>query len=93
MRRDQLARQWRVIRAIESSPNELSVAEIRKQGEIRIRTIYLNLETLQTARGPLYPKIVDRVNRWAVVETFKLKLPSFFQHPLIKIVFLLKRDT
>ena len=28
MRGDQLARQWRVIRALEASPNELTAAEI-----------------------------------------------------------------
>jgi len=33
MRGDQLARQWRLIRAIEASPNGLTVAEIVKREE------------------------------------------------------------
>jgi hypothetical protein len=33
MRGDQVARQWRVIRAIESRPNGLTVSEIAKQEE------------------------------------------------------------
>jgi len=44
MRGDQLARQWRVIRAIEASPNGLTVAEIAEREETGIRTIYRDLE-------------------------------------------------
>jgi predicted DNA-binding transcriptional regulator YafY len=47
MRGDQLARQWRVIRAVEASPNGLTVAEIAKREETGIRTIYRDLEALQ----------------------------------------------
>jgi predicted DNA-binding transcriptional regulator YafY len=47
MRGDQLARQWRVIRAIEVSPNGLTVAEIAKREETGIRTIDRDLEALQ----------------------------------------------
>ena len=49
MRGDQLARQWRIIRAIESSPSGLTVAEIAKREETGIRTIYRDLEALQPA--------------------------------------------
>jgi transposase len=44
MRGDQLARQWRVIRAIEASSNGLTVAEIANREETGIRTIYRDLE-------------------------------------------------
>jgi hypothetical protein len=44
MRGDQLARQWRVIRAIEASPNGLAVAEIAQREETGIRRIYRDLE-------------------------------------------------
>jgi predicted DNA-binding transcriptional regulator YafY len=44
MRGDQLARQWRVIGAIEASPNGLTVAEIAKREDSGIRTIYRDLE-------------------------------------------------
>jgi predicted DNA-binding transcriptional regulator YafY len=47
MRGDQLARQWRVIRAIEASSNGLTVAEIAKREETGIRTIYRDLEALR----------------------------------------------
>jgi len=44
MRGDQLARQWRVIRAIEASPGGLTVAEIAEREETGIRTIYRDLQ-------------------------------------------------
>ena len=78
MRGDQLARQWRIIRAIEASPNGLTVAEIAKRKETGIRTIYLDLETLQAAGFPLYTERVDRVNRWAFIDTFKFKIHLSF---------------
>jgi len=48
MRGDQLARQWRVIRAIEASTNGLTVAEIANHNreETGITTIYRDLEAL-----------------------------------------------
>jgi hypothetical protein len=78
MRGDQLARQWRVIRAIEASPNGLTVAEIAKWEETRIRTIYRDLEALQAAGFPLYTEKVERATRWAFIDTFKFKIPPPF---------------
>jgi hypothetical protein len=46
MRGDQLAGQWRDIRAIEASPNGLTVTEIAQREETGIRTIYRDLEAL-----------------------------------------------
>ena len=66
MRGDQLTRQWRVIRAIEASPNGLTVAEIVKREETGIRTIYRDLEALQ-------PKCHAKAQR-APRETFRVLL-------------------
>ncbi len=76
MRGDQLARQWRVIRAIEASPNGLTVAEVAQREETGIRTIYRDLEALQSAGFPLYTEKVERATKWAFVDTFKFKIPS-----------------
>ena len=57
MRGDQLARQLRIIRAIEASPGGLTVAEIAKREETGIRTIYRGLDSLQAAGFPLYIKV------------------------------------
>ena len=63
MRGDQLARQWRVIRAIEASTSGLTVAEIAEREETGIRTIYRDLEALQAAGFPLYTEKVERASR------------------------------
>jgi len=76
MRGDQLARQWRIIRAIESSPTGLTVAEIAKREETGIRAIYRDPEALQVAGFPLYNEKVENANRWAFVDTFKFKIPA-----------------
>ena len=78
MRGDQLARQWRIIRAIETSPSGLTVAEIAKREETGIRTIYRDLDALQVAGFPLYNEKVENANRWAFVDTFKFKIPAPF---------------
>ena len=83
MRGDHLARQWRVIRAIESGPNGLTVAEIARREETGARTIYRDLEALQAAGFPLYTEKVDRSNGWAFIDTFKFKiLPSHAKPPI-----------
>jgi predicted DNA-binding transcriptional regulator YafY len=78
MRGDQLARQWRIIRAIEASPIGLTVNEIAEREETGIRTIYRDLEALQAAGFPLYNEKVERSNRWAFIDTFKFKIPPLF---------------
>ena len=64
MRGDQLARQWRVIRAIEASPGGLTVAEIANREETGIRTIYRDLEALYShghAKAQRAPRETFRV--------------------------------
>ena len=78
MRGDQLARQWRVIRAIEASPNGLTVAEIAEREETGIPTIYRNLEALQTGGFLLYIGRIEKANHWAFIDTFKFKIPPPF---------------
>jgi hypothetical protein len=46
-RGDQLARQWRILRAAEDSLNGLTAGEIAKREETGIRTLYCFLEWLQ----------------------------------------------
>lgn len=79
MRGDQLALQWRVIRAIEASPGGLTVAEIAKREETGIRTIYRDLEAIQAAGFPLFTERVERASRWVFTDIFKCKVPPFFR--------------
>ena len=79
MRGDQLARQWRLIWAIEASPNGLTVAGIAEREKNRKRTIYRDSEAaLQAAGFILYIQRAEKANRWAFIDTFKLRIPSPF---------------
>ena len=78
MRGYQLARQWPVGRAIEASPNGLTVAELAKQEETGLGTIYQDLEDLQADSFSLYIERVNRSNRWAFRDIFKFKIPPPF---------------
>ena len=76
MRGNQLTRQWRVIRAIEANPGGLTVAEIANFPS--------TLEALQAAGFPLYTEKVEKANRWAFVDTFKLKIPPIVSRKVAK---------
>ena len=79
MRGDQLARQWRIIRSVEASPNGLTVAEVAQREETGIRIIYRDMEALQAAGFPLYTEKVGLARRrWAFIDSFKLKIPPPF---------------
>jgi len=78
MRGDQLARQWRVIRAIESAKQGLTVAELARREQVGARTIYRDLDALHEAGFPLYPEKVDRSQKWFFVDTYKFKVPPPF---------------
>ncbi|MBU0515472.1 MAG: transcriptional regulator, partial [Proteobacteria bacterium] len=78
MRGDQLARQWRILRHIESSRQGLTVAELAEREEISPRTVYRDLEALEAAGFPLYTEKVERSQRWAFIDTYKFKVPQPF---------------
>ncbi len=63
MRGDQLARQWRIIRAIEASPQGLTVAEIAQREETGKGALYHELEVSQATGLPLYSEKSQRTNR------------------------------
>ena len=78
MRGDQLARQWRIIRAIEVAKHGLTVAELAAIEEASVRTVYRDLEALHEAGFPIYSEKVDRVNKWFLVDTYSFKVPPPF---------------
>jgi hypothetical protein len=74
MRGDQLAWQWRVIRAIKASPNVLAVTAIAQRQESGIPTTNHVLEVLQAVRFPLHTERVNPPIRWPFINTFKFKI-------------------
>jgi predicted DNA-binding transcriptional regulator YafY len=78
MREDHLARRWRIIRAIDASPNGLTVTELPQREESGIRMINRDLGALQAAGFTLYAERVEKANHWAFIDNFKSEVPSLF---------------
>ena len=91
MRGDQLARKWRLIRAIESSPGGLTVAEIAKREETGIRTIYRDLEALQPATHAK-PQSSPSKRSILLLPFLKIFLPHCFRKYPHFFLFSLARD-
>ncbi|MEW6264302.1 MAG: transcriptional regulator [Thermodesulfobacteriota bacterium] len=78
MRGAQLARQWRILRHIESSRQGLSVAELAGLEGVSLRTAYRDLEALQEAGFPLFSEREEKSQRWAFVDAYKFQVPQPF---------------
>ena len=78
MRGDQLARQWRVLRMIESQKQGATVAELAAREGCHPRTIWRDLTAIQAAGFPLYSERHGQKTRWGFVEGYKFHLPVPF---------------
>lgn len=78
MRGDQLARQWRVLRQIEGSPQGLTATEIAGFAGVSLRTAYRDLDDLQFAGFPLFTEKGPQGQRWKFVESYQFKVPQPF---------------
>jgi predicted DNA-binding transcriptional regulator YafY len=77
MRGDYLARQWRIIKAIAAANNGLTAAQLAESEQVQLRTVYRDLESLQSAGFPLYSKRGGRSTKWFLVDPAKGKgLPA-----------------
>jgi predicted DNA-binding transcriptional regulator YafY len=70
----QLARQWKIIRLVESLKRGLAAPEISSEFDAPMRTIYRDLEALQQAGCPLYSYRIDKHAYWKLIEGFKSDL-------------------
>ena len=77
-RGNQLARQWRIIQILLASGIGRSVAELARELEANPRTVYRDLEALQTAGFPMYTERVDGKNLWAFLDAVKHHIPIPF---------------
>lgn len=78
MRGDQLARQWRILRTIESRAHGATVAELAQQEDCHPRTIWRDLTAIQAAGFPLYSERDGRKSRWSFVAGYRFHLPVPF---------------
>ena len=80
MRGDQLSRQWRIIRQLESSKSGLTASEIAELGNVSLRTAYRDLDDLQYAGFPIYTDKGEHGQRWKFIESYKAALPVPFTY-------------
>jgi predicted DNA-binding transcriptional regulator YafY len=75
MRGTQLARQWKVIRLIESRKRGITGAELASELEVPLRTVYRDLDAIQEAGFPIYTDREGKNSFWKILDTFKNDLP------------------
>ncbi|MCJ8501361.1 helix-turn-helix transcriptional regulator [Desulfatitalea alkaliphila] len=78
MRGDQLSRQWRVLRQLESAKNGMTAARIAETSAVSLRTAYRDLYDLQLAGFPLYTEKEGKASRWRLMEDYRFKIPEPF---------------
>ncbi len=74
-RGDQLERQWKIIQALIASKRGKTAHELADMVQGNLRSVYRDLEVLQTAGFPIYNEKADGKKVWAVMETFKHSIP------------------
>jgi predicted DNA-binding transcriptional regulator YafY len=77
-RGDQLARQWKIIQTLISSRMGKSAADIARDLDCHPRTVYRDLEALQSAGFPMYTERVDGKSLWSLLDTVKHHFPIPF---------------
>ncbi len=74
-RGDQLARQWKIIQALSAARSGLSAAQMADELGCHRRTLYRDLEALQSAGFPIYNDRREGQTRWQLLETVRKSMP------------------
>jgi predicted DNA-binding transcriptional regulator YafY len=75
MRGTQLARQWKVLRLIESRKKGITGAELANELEAPLKTVYRDLEAVQEAGFPIYTERDGKNSYWKILDTPKKDFP------------------
>ena len=76
-RGDQLGRQWKIIQTLISKKQGKTVNELVDELELDChpRTVYRDLEALQTAGFPIYTETENGRNLWMIMDSAREKMP------------------
>jgi len=75
MRGTQLARQWKIIKLIESRKRGITGTELANELEVPLRTVYRDLDAIQEAGFPIYTDREGKNSYWKILDTFKKDFP------------------
>lgn len=78
MRGSQLVRQWKILRLIESRRRGITALDVRAHLDIPLRTVYRDLEAIQTAGFPIYNERVHGSSRWKLTDGSRTGIPLPF---------------
>ncbi len=78
-RGDQISRQWKILQLLEARRKGVTVPELAAELEANVRTVYRDMEALETAGFPIYSeKDEGDAERWFFVEGYRSKMPIPF---------------
>jgi len=75
MRGTQLARQWKIIRIIESRRTGITINDLASQLDVPVRSVYRDLEAILEAGFPLYSERDGKSSVWKILDTFRKDFP------------------
>jgi predicted DNA-binding transcriptional regulator YafY len=75
MRGTQLARQWKIIRILETRKRGITGGELAVELEVPLRTVYRDLDAIQEAGFPVYTEKVGKNSYWKLLDTFRKDFP------------------
>jgi predicted DNA-binding transcriptional regulator YafY len=73
--RSTIARQWKIIKMMESSKRGITVTELAVELEVPLRTVYRDLDAIQEAGFPVYTERVGKNSYWKLLDTYKKDFP------------------
>jgi predicted DNA-binding transcriptional regulator YafY len=79
-RGDQLARQWKIFQTLVTSRYGKSASTLAKDLECHQRTVYRDLNALETAGFPIYTEHVDGKKLWRLLDSAR-QMPMMFELP------------
>ena len=71
MRGAQMARQWKIIRLMETRKQGISVNDIARELDAPLRTVYRDLDAIHEAGFPLYTDKDGKNSVWKMLDTFR----------------------
>lgn len=70
-----MARQWKIIRLLESRSQGVSLNELAAEFDVSLRTIYRDMDALQDAGFPVYSEKEGKNAVWKLLESFRRHFP------------------
>ena len=74
-RGDQLERQWKLIQSLIATKRGKTAQELADALDCQLRSVYRDLEVLQTAGFPLCSDRIEGKKVWAIIDSYKTSIP------------------